>query len=205
MHVSVEGNVGVGKTSVVRELQALYPHASVVEEPVSEWERRGLLQRMYEAPERSAASFQMAALVGLFEAQYPHSRAPLLITERSMQSNMQVFAKLNLDKHDFDMYRYAYDSLAAVAAPRADHVIVYLHAPTAVLVERVRRRGRPAEKHIDAAYLERVEDAHDAWLSEVPDVLRLDVTTSTPKETARLIGAEIASRVLRRQSADGAA
>ena len=114
---------------------------------------------------------------------------------------MQVFAKLHLDKDDFDMYQYAYDCLAAVAAPRADHVIVYLHAPTAVLTERVRRRGRPAEMQIDPAYLQRVADAHDAWLSEVPNVLRLDVTTSTPKQTAGIIGAEIASRVLRRQSA----
>jgi deoxyadenosine/deoxycytidine kinase len=45
LHVAVEGTIGAGKTK-------LMPDAQVLDEPVGDWTQQGLLQKVYENPER---------------------------------------------------------------------------------------------------------------------------------------------------------
>lgn len=192
IQVCIEGNVGVGKSSVVKELQTLFSKAVVVPEPAAEWEERGLLRQMYRDPKAHANSFQQSALAAIVVA-HASVTAAVMITERSVYSNKYVFSRVHMRPEERLNYDYTYEKLTGLLRARQPFFFL-LTAPTDVLLERIRRRGRPSEQDIDSAYLERVQRAHVDWLAEETDVVEVDATLPT-KKIAELIRLEVASKI----------
>src|SRR5699024_1369966 len=69
-----------------------------------------------------------------------------------------LFARLTLDGAELALYHEIYQRLAW-QTPAPDCVI-YLHAPVPVLMARVARRDRRAERNLDAGYMARVVAAY---------------------------------------------
>ena len=100
VHVSIEAAVGAGKSTLLTLLKVTLKSPSVlfVPEPVDLWRETGMLERYY-GGEMSALEFQLAALTTIYA---PFARAittpgvKVVITERSLLSNLEVFAKMNL-------------------------------------------------------------------------------------------------------------
>jgi len=69
-----------------------------------------------------------------------------------------LFARLTLSDDEYKLYQSIYQSLAP-QAPNPD-LVIYLQAPTASLIERVRRRGHRYERAISDDYLTRLSDAY---------------------------------------------
>ena len=192
--VCIEGNIGAGKSSVVSELKILFPHATVVPEPATEWEQRGLLRQMYQDPKTYAKSFQQSALAGIVAA-HASVQAPIMISERSVYSNKYVFSHVNLRPEERLNYDYTYEKLTGLL-PKRQPLFFLLSAPAEVLLERIGRRGRASEQDIDLAYLQRVERAHVDWLATQSDVVEVDATLPTRK-VAELIRREVVSQILK--------
>ena len=70
------------------------------------------------------------------------------------------------------LYDQIYGKLA-INAPTPD-LVVYLQAPASVLMERVRRRGMPAEQHISNDYLEALIDSYTRFFHFYDDAPRSD-------------------------------
>ena len=70
----------------------------------------------------------------------------------------RLFAEITLDKEEFALYEQIHEKLA-LDAPTPD-LVIYLQAPTRVLLDRIHRRGVAAEQQIDNAYLEALIDAY---------------------------------------------
>ena len=70
----------------------------------------------------------------------------------------RLFAQINLDTHELALYEEVYSRLAIEAL--TPDLVIYLQAPSEVLLERVRRRDRAEEKALGAAYLGRVAEAY---------------------------------------------
>ena len=73
----------------------------------------------------------------------------------------RLFAYLNLDDSELLIYDKLY-SLLQESAPRPD-LVVYLQAPTEVLVKRVHARGRPEESQLSEEYLSEVNRAYNHY------------------------------------------
>lgn len=177
--IALEGNIGVGKSTVWERLRRLYDgdeRVTFVAEPVAEWEELGFLQRMYAEPS-SKAAFQLAALVSLTADLSRAMRGPaqVVITERSPWGNYETFAKHTLGSDDLAMYEYAWRRLVDLL-PAALHRYIYLRAPVAVLESRVRSRGRGAEEGLPRGYLEALSALHDAWLLAKPGAYQVDAS-----------------------------
>jgi deoxyadenosine/deoxycytidine kinase len=146
--ISLEGGIGAGKSTVFENLKLERPSLCFLDEPVHMWERSGLLEAMY-AGKVDKGCFQIAALVTRF--------APLLkavceghriiLTERSVQSDYEVFAKANLaaDSNELAAYEMAHHALMSVM-PKTKLHIVYLRADVPTLVGRIAARDRTAER-----------------------------------------------------------
>ena len=96
----VEGNVGAGKTSVLRKIgEAFGERVQIVEEPVALWEKHGLLSDVYDGT-ISRITFQFVALVTktatLIEATRTAGCA-LVVAERSPYSDAAVFGRATID------------------------------------------------------------------------------------------------------------
>ena len=206
--VSIEGNIGIGKSTVLKALRAAYAGDEgvvFVDEPVAAWEGAGLLAAMYDG-RLSAAVFQMVALstrYALLREALATPGARLVISERSLRSDKAVFAATHLRGCDKDAYDLAHASIVA-SLPKADRLAtVLLDAPVETLLERVARRGRDGEgADVDAeggaggggcsaAYLADLQRAHDCFYASLDHhAARVD-STADPATVARRVIAAI--------------
>lgn len=155
--IAVEGCIGVGKTTLARNLAQLFNYDTLLEQP----EHNPFLERFYRDPKSTALPTQLFFLFqranqiqslrqnDLFE--------PVRVADFLMDKD-QLFARVTLDDDEFAIYRQVYDKLL-IDAPRPD-LVIYLQAPLSVLSERIRQRGIAAEQHISQEYLQALNDAY---------------------------------------------
>lgn len=156
-YVVVEGPIGVGKTSLARRLVESFACASLFERA----EENPFLERFYRDPRAAALPTQLFFL-------FQRSRQLEGVRQRDLFRQALVadflfekdllFAELNLDRHELDLYRKVYDQLS-MQTPVPD-LVVYLQAPVETLLQRIARRDREIERRIDPDYLRRLSEAY---------------------------------------------
>ena len=183
--VVVDGLIGVGKTTVLRNLEERgYP---VIYEPVDRW--ANLLKLFYEDQARWCLTLQMQILLDLTERLEEQLSAPasrVVFVERSADS-AEVFVRKavqsgNLTPGESRLYRRYAQRLRR----RRCQTVVYLTAPTATCLARIRRRGRGGEQHIDAEYLTGIRHLYEAVVVPKCAVV-LDAATALPNALANQI------------------
>ena len=70
----------------------------------------------------------------------------------------RLFAEVTLDENEFRLYEEICGNLD-VRPPRPD-LVIYLQAPTGMLLDRIRRRGIEFEQQIDSRYIESIATAY---------------------------------------------
>jgi deoxyadenosine/deoxycytidine kinase len=155
--IVVEGPIGVGKTSLAGRLAERLDSELLLERA----EENPFLQRFYADPRGAAFPAQLYFLFQRSQ-QLDALRQGDLFREALVADFLfdkdRLFARLNLDAHELALYEQVYRRMV-VEAPAPD-LVVYLQAPAEVLMQRIARRGRPGEEHIEPAYLERISDAY---------------------------------------------
>lgn len=157
-YVVIEGLIGVGKTTLCR-LLAADRRAELVLEP---HEDNPFLEPYYRDPERYALPVQMYFLLTRFRQQDKVRQLSLfnewVISDYLFEKD-RLFAEKTLSTEDLDIYdRIASSLVAKIATP---DLVVSLHAPTRVLLQRIQRRGIAGEERIDASYLDDLRRRYD--------------------------------------------
>lgn len=185
--ISIEGNIGSGKSTLVSILYKLYKDNSdycFLQEPVDIWDTikdEGgvtILQRFYEDTERFAFQFQMMAYISrlsiLRDSLKKHHK--YIISERCVYTDANVFAKMLYDDKkitliEYTIYRKWFDEfITDIPQPK----IVYVKTTPETAYERVIKRGRLGET-IPIEYLRKCNEYHDNWLNNTHyDMLLLD-------------------------------
>jgi deoxyguanosine kinase len=153
-YIAVEGPIGVGKTSLAELLAAELGARLVCEQP----DENPFLGAFYKDPQRHAMSVQLFFLLQRYQQQGELAQGDLftrggLIADYLFAKD-RLFATLTLSSDELALYERIYEMLRPrVATP---DLVVYLHASTGVLLERIRNRARAVEKTIRAEYLEEV-------------------------------------------------
>jgi deoxyadenosine/deoxycytidine kinase len=156
-HIVVEGPIGVGKTSLARRLGASLGAHLLLEQP----EANPFLERFYGEPARHALATQMFFLFQRIQQLAELRQLDLFRTHvvgDFLLDKDPLFARLTLADDELKLYEQLYAQLAP-RAPTPD-LVIYLQAPAETLVERVARRGIPAEAKISAEYLRRLADSY---------------------------------------------
>jgi len=87
-----------------------------------------------------------------------------------------LFARMNLDDDEFELYQKVYADLAP-QAPTPD-LVIYLQAPIDALQERVKRRGVDFERGMDSDYLQRLANSYSEFFHRYEAAPLLIVNTS---------------------------
>ena len=87
-----------------------------------------------------------------------------------------LFARLTLNPEEFDLYDKVYQQLT-LDIPRPD-LVIYLQAPTNVLLDRIHRRGIASEGRISRDYLERLNEIYSEFFLYYDDSPLLIVNAS---------------------------
>lgn len=156
--VTVEGPIGVGKTSLsnviaqafeyhlLKEIVDENPFLNKFYEDIAEW---SFQTEMFFLCNRYK---QLSDITKVLDNNFP------VVADYHIFKNL-IFAKRTLQPLDYDKYEAIYAILTA-DMPKPN-VVIYLHASVDVLMQRIAMRGREFEKNISRAYMEQlVEDYH---------------------------------------------
>jgi len=174
-YVVVEGPIGAGKTSLAYRL-AEHLDADTLLENASD---NPFLPRFYQEPKRYALPTQLHFLFERARQLRDLTQGDLFrdatVSDFLIDKDM-LFARLNLDDDEYDLYQKVYADLAP-QAPTPD-LVIYLQAPIEALQERVRRRGVEFERGMDAGYLQRLANSYSEFFHRYDAAPLLIVNTS---------------------------
>jgi deoxyadenosine/deoxycytidine kinase len=188
--ISIEGNIGSGKSTLVKHLRKVNVDWIFLDEPVTEWEKvkndkgESLLQLFYKDMPRWSYTFQnyayitrMRKLIDITKKKY--NKQTYIITERSVYTDRHVFAEMllkdgKMTQMEMNMYLNWFNLLHEFAT--IDHV-VYLRTDSKKCLERINKRSRVGESNITIDYLLSLELQHDKWINNHEKSLFLDGNT----------------------------
>lgn len=190
--ISIEGNIGSGKSTFVEILKRDLNMERIcfLEEPVEIWntimDKEGItmLENYYKDSKKYAFSFQMMAYISrlsILKKAIESAKYDIIITERSLYTDKYVFCQMlydnNLIDHlEFSIYNKWFEEFNIIQ----DIQYVYLKTDPLVSYERVIKRSRIGET-IPFSYLENCSKYHDDWLLS-KSVLLIDANVeNTPK------------------------
>ncbi len=155
--IAVEGPIGVGKTSLTKRLAATFNYEILLENP----EENPFLERFYRDSQKHALATQLFFLFQrsrqIQELRQNELFSPVRVADFLIDKD-HLFAKLNLDSDEYDLYQKVYAHLT-INSPVPD-LVIYLQAPTSVLMSRIQKRGIAFEQLIEREYLEQLNAAY---------------------------------------------
>ena len=159
-YIVVEGPIGVGKTSLTHKLAARLGADTLLENAGD----NPFLPRFYQEPKRYALPTQLHFLFDRARQLRDLAQGDLFragtVSDFLIDKDM-LFARLNLDDDEFELYQKVYADLAP-QAPTPD-LVIYLQAPIDALLARVNRRGIDYERSMDAGYLEKLANSYSEF------------------------------------------
>jgi deoxyadenosine/deoxycytidine kinase len=212
MIVSIEGNIGTGKTTFLQYLEK-NPENIIIYEPVDDWlaikdcnTGVSIFETYYKDKQRNAFLFQILALQTRFENLVKMSKkhkGRIMFCERSIYTDFHIFAKVmhrlgNMSDIEMQVYTKCHKFMCELADEVHIGGMIYLRASTEVCMQRVRKRNRLGEDQISLEFLTDLHDAHEHWLNDPQqNVLVLNAETSLDNdETATLIKTFVGSKLL---------
>jgi len=164
MYFSIEGVIGVGKTTLARLLQPAYDAALNLEV----FEENPFLSSFYQDRARYAFQTQMFFLLSRYHQQRQFLPQALeegktIISDYTFEKDA-LFARINLVGDELEMYYRIHEALAE-KIPVPD-LVVYLRATTDILMQRIAFRDRPYERQMERAYIDELNRAYDAFYLE---------------------------------------
>jgi deoxyguanosine kinase len=176
-YIAVEGPIGAGKTTLAERLGTRLDATLVLEETDNPF-----LADFYADRPGAALQAQLFYLLGRHRQQTALRQADLF-TQITVSDYLfdkdKIFAYLNLDDNELFIYQRLYDLLAQ-DIPSPD-LVVYLQAPTDVLLRRLRSRPADAEAAAlapDADYLRELNEAYHHFFFHYTATPLLVVETS---------------------------
>ncbi len=173
--IAVEGPIGVGKTSLTKRLAETFNYELLLENA----EENPFLDRFYQNPRQHALATQLFFLFQraqqIAESRQSDLFEPVRVSDFLIDKD-RLFAELNLEKDEYDLYHKVYQYLV-IDAPKPD-LVIYLQAPTEVLLQRIQKRGVPSEQMIESEYLNQLNRAYTEFFHYYSDSKLLIVNSA---------------------------
>ena len=162
--ITVEGNIGAGKTTLTH-LLAKHFNARIV---LEEFADNPFLAKFYENPQ------QYAFPVELFFMAERYKQLKDMLHTKDLFQNITIsdylftkcllFAKVNLSEEEFRLYQKFYDIIHhQITFP---DILIYLHAPVNKLQANIKKRNRNYEQHIPDEYLFSIQETYTSYIKQ---------------------------------------
>ncbi len=162
--VTIEGNIGAGKTTLAQILSKHYNSKLILEE----FAENPFLPKFYENPEQYAFPLE------LFFMAERYKQLKELLQVKDMFQNATIsdylftkcllFAKTNLPEEEYRLYNKLFDIIhPQIIQP---DILIYLHSPVTKLQENIKKRNRSYEQAIPDDYLTTLQDSYIQYIKQ---------------------------------------
>ncbi len=162
--ITIEGNIGAGKTTLAHLLSKHFNARLILEE----FADNPFLPKFYENQRQYAFPLEL-----FFMAERYKQLKDLLQTKDMFQNitisdylftKCLLFAKVNLPEEEFLLYQKLFDIInPQLVQP---DLLIYLHAPVAKLKENIKKRNRSYEQNIESDYLFTLQETYTQYIKQ---------------------------------------
>lgn len=174
-HIVIEGPLGVGKTSLAIKLAERINGQLLLENT----EDNPYLARFYQNPKRYGFQIQIFFLLRRYQHSTEIRQMGLFksaIISDYLFDKDRIFARTNLDDHEFWLYEELFQLLKRRITP--PDLVIFLQAKTEVLMERIKKRDMDYERSIRFKYLDDINRAFNDFFFHYTDAPMLVVNAS---------------------------
>lgn len=186
---SIDGNIGSGKSTIIKLLKEKFKTINKTEiiylpEPVKTWssikdkEGENIIEKFYKDNKKYAFAFQMMAYITRINQvkkvikNLEPNKNYIIVTERSVHTDKNVFAKMlynnkDIDECEYQIYNKWFDEFISDIPI---HKYIYIDTNPKTCLERIEKRSRKGENKIPIEYLEMCKEHHDMWFNQLDDV-----------------------------------
>ena len=172
--ISVEGNIGVGKTTLAKLLSKDLDYSLVLET----FENNPFLKDFYENSKKNALPLELFFLAERYELLKINSENMFFSGTVSdfIFDKSKLFAANTLKEYELTIFNKIF-SLMKKSVKNPD-ILIYLHTDYSSLINKIAKRGREYERSIQLDYLKKLNDSYFDYINkslDFPTVL-IDVT-----------------------------
>lgn len=162
--LTIEGNIGAGKTTLAKMLAKQYDSRLILEE----FADNPFLPRFYKEPDKYAFPLELFFMAERYKQLKELLHARDMFDRRYISDYMfpksLLFAKINLSDEEFRLYQRLFDIInPQLVQP---DLLVYLHVPVKKLRENIQKRNRSYEQEISDEYLFRLQNVYMEYLKQ---------------------------------------
>jgi len=159
-HITIEGSIGVGKTSLAKLLSEEINAKLILEE----FEENPFLSEFYKDSKRYAFQTQLFFLLSRYRQQDEFKQTNIFtksIVSDYMFMKDRIFAALNLDDKEMTLY----NSIANILEQNIVYpdLIIFLQSETERLMDNIKHRGRDYERSIDWNYIDSLNQMYNEY------------------------------------------
>ena len=162
--ITIEGNIGAGKTTLAHLLSRHYNARLILEE----FADNPFLPKFYESPELYAFPPE------LFFMAERYKQLKELIQQKDLFQQLTIsdylftkcllFAKVTLPEDEFRLYQRLFDIIhQQLIQP---DLLIYLHAPVSKLQANIKKRNRAYEQNIPDTYLFSIQETYTNYIRQ---------------------------------------
>ena len=176
-YITIAGNIGAGKTSLVEFLCRRYQVKPFFEPN----DTNPYLEDFYKDMHRWAFHSQVYFLTHKFRLHQRLSVASgTVIQDRSIYEDAEIFARnlyneRKISKQDYTTYCELYANIIQIIRP--PDLLIYLKCDLRTIKKRIASRGRPMEKDIPDAYLRKLNRLYNGWVDRYDLSPKLTIVT----------------------------
>ena len=173
--IAIEGNIGVGKTTLAAMLAKEYNARLVLEN----FKENPFLPKFYKDPEKHAFPLELFFMAERYHQLKKQKEQdlfqPLSIADYFFVKS-KLFAQNNLQKDEQQLFNSLFNIMFS-SLPKPD-LLVYLYADVSRLQMNIKKRGRSFEQNITNEYLQNIQDRYLDYLRKQDHfpVLLLDIS-----------------------------
>ena len=183
--VVIEGNIGVGKTTLATMLAKDYNARLVLEN----FRENPFLPKFYKDPEKHAFPLELFFMAERYHQLKKQKEQdlfqPISIADYFFVKS-KLFAQNNLQKDEQQLFNSLFNIMYS-SLPKPD-LLVYLYADVSRLQLNIKKRGRSFEQKITNEYLQNIQDRYLDYLRKQTyfPVLLLDISNVDFKKDKRV-------------------
>lgn len=160
--ITIEGNIGAGKTTLAHLLSKKLNARLVLEE----FAENPFLPKFYENPKQYAFPLELFFMAERFKQLKEMVNTTDLFQNVTVADYMftkcLLFAKVNLPDEEFRLYQKLFDIMfQQITSP---DLLIYLHSPVKKLQSNIRRRNRSYEQQIPDDYLFKIQETYTSYI-----------------------------------------